>query len=110
MKPEEVFTSSSSFIQQDVYLLDDLNTDILARKNTLTNSLEYFLRTHAMEQLITEPTRITNTSETAIDLMYSSYPERVTQSAVLPYKISYHNVIFCTRNLPKYQHTINITM
>ena len=100
-KLEEVFINSPSFIQQEVYILGDLNTDILAKNNILKSALENFLRIHAMKQLITEPTRITDTSETAIDLICTSNPEQITQLGMLPCKISDHNIIFCTRKLSK---------
>ena len=44
-----------------------------------------------MSQMIDEPTRITDTSETAIHLILSD-PDKVTQCGVLPCKISNHNV------------------
>ena len=56
-----------------------------------------------MKQVITEPTRITDTSETAIDLICTSDVENISQSGVLPCKLSDHNVIFCTRKLTKCQ-------
>ena len=54
-------------------------------------------------RLITGPTRITDTSETAIDLICTSDVENISQSGVLPCKLSDHNVIFCTRKLLKCQ-------
>ena len=56
-----------------------------------------------MKQLIVDPTRVTETSSTVIDLICTSDPDRVMQSGVLPCKMSDHNVIFCTRKLSRGQ-------
>ena len=61
------------------------------------------LRIFDLKQIITGPTRITDTSETAIDLICKSGDENISQSCVLPCKLSGHNVIFCTRKLTKCQ-------
>ena len=61
------------------------------------------MRIFDLKQIITEPTRITDTSETAIDLICTSDVVNVSQSGVLPCKLSDHNVIFCTRKLKKCQ-------
>lgn len=97
-----VFINSPSFNRQEVYILGDLNTDILAKNNVLKSALENFLRIHGMKQLITEPTRITDTSETAIDLICTLDPERITQLGMLPCKISDHNIISVQGNFQKF--------
>ena len=97
---EDTFTNSASFIQQEAYILGDFNTDFLVKKNnSLLNSLKNFLRIFDLSQLIEEP--ITNVSQTATDLILTSDSNNVTQSGVLPCKISGHNVIFCTRKVSK---------
>ena len=56
-----------------------------------------------MSQLIKDITRLTNSSQTAIDLIIASDPDKVSQSGILPCKISDHNIIYCTRKMKKYQ-------
>ena len=102
-KLEEVLSSCTNFVKQECYILGDFNTDVLAERNALKNDFENFLRIFDLKQVITEPTRITDTSETAIDLICTSDVENISQSGVLPCKLSDHNVIFCTRKLMKCQ-------
>ena len=94
--------NSPIFVQQESYILGYFNTDILAKKNSLKLSLGNFQKSFDLSQLKEKTICITNTSATAIDLVFTSEPEKVTQSGVLPCKISDHNVIFWTRKVTKY--------
>ena len=100
---EDVLLNSPHYNQQETFFLGDFNTDILAKRNNLNSALKGFLSVFDMCQLIDEPTRTTTTSKTAIDLIVTSDKEKVSQSGVLPYCISDHNVIYCTRKVKKYQ-------
>ena len=71
-KLEDVLSSCTNFFKQECYILGDFNTDVLAEKNVLKNDFENFMRIFDLKQIITEPTRITDTSETAIDLICTS--------------------------------------
>ena len=98
-KLEEVLSSCTNFVKQECYILGDFNTDVLAERNVLKNDFENFLRIFDLKQVITEPTRITDTSETAIDLICTSDVENISQSGVLPCKLSDHNVIFLYKEI-----------
>ncbi len=52
-------------------------------------------------QLILGPTRITSSSETQIDLIFSNKPERITKSIHLLTGLSDHNLILVVRKLTK---------
>ena len=45
----EVFINSPSFFQQEVYILGDLNTDILAKKSVLKSAMENFFKNACYE-------------------------------------------------------------
>ena len=107
-KLEEVLSSCTNLFRQECYILGDFNTDILAEKSVLKKDFENFLRIFDLKQIITEPTRVTDTSETAIDLICTSDVANVSQSGVLPWKLSDHNVIFCTRKLKKCPFVIDV--
>ena len=98
-KLEEVLSSCTNFVKQECYILGDFNTDVLAERNVLKNDFENFLRIFDLKQVITEPTRITDTSETAIDLICTYDVENISQSGVLPCKLSDHNVIFLYKEI-----------
>ena len=63
-KLEDVLSSCTTFVKQECYILGDFNTDVLAEKNVLKNDFENFMIIFDLKQIITEPTRITDTSET----------------------------------------------
>ena len=43
-----------------------------------------------MQNMVLEPTRITEHSRTLIDLILTNYPERISECGVLPSEISDH--------------------
>ena len=49
---------------------------------------------YQLSQLIQEPTRVTHTTNSAIDLLFTSQPELITESGVLPIVISDHYLIY----------------
>ncbi len=63
----------------------------------LKNITDYFNLT----QLIEQPTRITNRSETKIDLLFTNRPERITKTYNLVTGLSDHNIILFSRKLKK---------
>ena len=82
---QDVFRQFESLVdkvdseQKDFYLLGDLNCNMLDGSNnhkssTLTNILDIY----GLSQLISEPTRITPTSRTLIDLCITSLPEKIS--------------------------------
>ena len=69
--------------------------------NILVNALRNFERVFGFKQLITEPTRVCNNSESAIDLILVTDHEKVCQSGVLTVGISDHLITYCTRKVNK---------
>ena len=67
-----------------------------------SNEKKLFESIH-LTQLITEPTRVTDTTSTLLDLIFVSHPNRITKSGVLPDCFSDHCVIYCVWkiNLPR---------
>ena len=72
-------------------LLGDFNTHVLvpSSNNILVNALRNFERVFGFKQLITEPTRVCNNGESAIDLILVTYHEKVCQSGVLSVNLLY---------------------
>ncbi len=68
--------------------MGDFNVDISQESSKVTK-LSTITESFQLEQLIEEPTRITKTSETIIDHVYVSCPERIS-SKVLPVTLSDH--------------------
>ena len=52
-----------------------------------------------MYLIIREPTRVTETTSTIIDHVYTSHPDNIIESFVLPYSISDHFPVCFTRKI-----------
>ena len=52
-----------------------------------------------LQQLITEPTRVTPTSSTLIDVIYTNFPDKMACSGVCHVSISDHSMVFAYRKL-----------
>ncbi|PFX25902.1 hypothetical protein AWC38_SpisGene9434 [Stylophora pistillata] len=65
----------------------------LARRDK--QELLNFSRAYNFTQLIKEPTRITDTSRTMIDLLFANNEHRIVKSGVVPVPLSDHFLVFC---------------
>ena len=78
----------------EVILLGDFNVDCQLR-STAKSRLQTLARAFSFEQLVTSATRITQSSKSTIDLIFSSNIHRVVASGVYSLDISDHSLIFC---------------
>ncbi|XP_062610974.1 uncharacterized protein LOC134272825, partial [Saccostrea cucullata] len=79
---------------QEIILTGDFNVDLLKDPpQSWTSALEEF----GLTQLITIPTRITNTSCTLIDHFYTTQPDNICEIQVPPIAISDHYPVCATR-------------
>ena len=82
----------------ELYLLGDINSDVSSESpdcNT-TNFLN-ICNIFNLSQVISEPTRITNTSKSLIDLCFTNFPDKVRVSGVHSLGISDHSLIYMIR-------------
>ena len=76
--------------------MGDFNVNVLAtKKDPLRQQLIRFGNLHYLEQLIKTPTRITEKSATAIDLLFVNNYHRIIDSGVLDPSLSDHSLIYC---------------
>ena len=54
---------------------------------------------YGLQQLVTEPTRITPTSTTLVDVVYTNCPDKVVCSGVRHVSISDHSIVLAYREL-----------
>ncbi len=68
-----------------------------------TRKLQFFSSLYQFDQLIDEPTRITGTSATLIDLILTNKEENISKSGVIHLGLSDHSMIFAIRKhcIPK---------
>ena len=86
----DLFLYYESFLEKldslglEYYLLGDFNCNLSSAQYDLnTRRLCEISDLFGLQQLITEPTRITESSSTLIDLIYTNYVDRVACSGVL---------------------------
>ncbi|CAL4126382.1 unnamed protein product, partial [Meganyctiphanes norvegica] len=72
----------------------DFNYCLLKKK---TNNFSQILTTNGFTQLINKPTRVTSTTESLIDHIYTNNKDKISQSGVIESGISDHFITFCTR-------------
>ena len=85
-------TINSLNCPMEVIFLGDFNWNWLPRFSSNEKQLFDSLN---LTQLITEPTRVTETTSTLLDLIFVSHPERIANSGVLSDCFSDHSGVFC---------------
>ena len=84
----------------EYYLFGDLNCNLASfQYDSNTRRLCEITDLFGLQQLITEPTCITETSSTLIDLIFTNYADRVVCSGVSQIGISDHSLIYVYRKL-----------
>lgn len=82
---------------KEIILLGDFNKDLL--NSNMHREWLILTESLGLSQLITEPTRVTNSSSTLIDHVYSTQEENLAQVHVSRIGISDHFAILCNRKL-----------
>ncbi len=86
----------------EMYLIGHFNCNMLNKSN-LSQRMCEMADEYQLTQHINEHTRITNNSTTCIDLVYSSHPEKISQSGVVTIRFSDNDMPFVVRKstMPK---------
>ena len=87
-------------------LTGDVNIDMLSPPHYLTKRHQTILNVFGLTQVVTHPTRITKTTKTLIDHLITNYPQKVTDTGIVPCSIiSDHDAIYACINvrLPRFQ-------
>ena len=90
--------------------MGDLNCDLQSKGNVNLIALLNITDIYGLEQLINEPTRITPTTSTLIDLIFTNRPENVYWSGVSHIAISDHSLVYAYRkiSIPTFSKGINL--
>ena len=80
-------------IQAEFLVLGDFNCNMLQRLPQTTN-LKSILVQHQLSQLIKDPTRISETSTSLLDLIATTHPEKIHDSGVCHLSISDHSLVY----------------
>ena len=78
--------------------MGDLNVDFLDKDSKRKSSrlLRNFAISSSLSQLINAPTRVTDQSQTMIDLIFVNNEHRIIDSGVIPMPLSDHFLVYCT--------------
>ena len=71
------------------------------KKKTERKNIEDITNKCNLTQLIQGPTRVTNSSQTQIDLIFTNRPERITASFNMLTGLSDHNITLMVRKLTR---------
>ena len=84
--------------EKEFVILGDLNCDLSSRPlNQQSENLLQMINLYQLYQLIKEPTRITLTSKTLIDLVITNKPGNYLRSGVIHSRISDHSMVYACR-------------
>ncbi len=94
---------------KELILVGDLNCDVKTlAPDPQTYKLQTLSSLYQLTQVINEPTRITETTSTLIDLIFTNKPEYISSAGVIHLSISDHSLVYVVRKfeLPQSRPTI----
>ena len=83
--------------ETEVILLGDFNVDYAKKQNNkMRRKLLDFTRSVHLSQLIAESTRVTEISQSAIDLIFVDNHHGIENSGMIPLSLIDHSLVYCT--------------
>ena len=101
-KLSTAISKTSCFDNQEVYILGDLNINLINNQKHTPNGIkryQEFCSLHGLKQLITSPTSVTDNSSSLLDHVLTNSTDRISQSGVVYTDLSDHQLIYCTRKV-----------
>ena len=101
-KLSTTISKTSCFDNQEVYILGDLNINLINNQKHTPNGIKQYQEfgsLKGLKQLITSPTRVTENSSSLLDHVLTNFTDRVSQSGVVDTGFSDHQLIYCTRKV-----------
>ena len=92
---------SALSLNHDVYVMGDLNCNLLNPQDNGSQAVTYFCSIFNLTQVIKQPTRITVSSETLIDVILASNTSLIREAKVVPAPFSGHDLVFISLGLKK---------
>ena len=104
----EIFLSKCDAESKELIVIGDINCNMIkSPKDSSTKKLIFLSALYNLEQLIKEPTRVTSTSSSLIDLVFTNQPNNISNSGVIDLGLSDHSLIYAVKKvtMPKYRQT-----
>ena len=105
----ETFSNIERLIQlvdnenKEVYMLGDLNCNLLDSNLSNVKMLQEIMQLYQLTQIIDDPTRVTKSTKSILDVCITSSRDKIIQSGVVHLGISDHSLIHATRKI-KFRH------
>ena len=93
---------------KEVILMGDFNVNY--NSHSCNEEFKSIITANGFKQIINEPTRVTDTTSSVIDLVFANCPVNITQAHVIISSLSDHNMIGAVRKINNFKHpshTIN---
>ena len=88
-------------MNKPIYILGDLNCNLLNSSDPASQALVNFCTSFNLSQMITQPTRVTESSATLIDVILTSHENLIIDTKVMPSSISDHDLIYAVLKLKR---------
>ena len=85
----------------ETIVLGDVNICFSQKNSPIYKEYSALLKLFSLDQIITEPTRITPTSSSVLDHILCNNKDKISQSGTISVGLSDHLLTFCTRKLCK---------
>ena len=92
---------SALYLNKDIYILGDLNCNVLNKLDPGSRMLLNFCSAFNLTQVINQPMKITELSETLIDVILVSNTKAILEAGVMPVSISDHDLVYVVLCLKK---------
>ena len=92
---------TASPVNKPVYILGDLNCNLLNSESPDSRALTDFCRSFNLTQMINSPTHVTEETESPIDVIITSTPKQIKTTEVMHCSVSDHDLIYATLELNK---------
>lgn len=88
-------------MNKPIYILGDLNCNLLNSSDPASQALVNFCTSFNLSQMITQPTRVTESSATLIDVILTSHENLIIDTKVMPSSISDRDLIYAVLKLKR---------
>ena len=83
----------------ELCLAGDLNHNYVFDESLSTNPIHYIENLYMLKQIVTEPTRVTMTSSTLLDVILTSIPDKHVMTGIAKICLSDHYLVFTCLNV-----------
>ena len=97
-----------NLLQNGRFLLkENQSYKLKSSSSVLVNKYKEFCQKFSLTEIIKEPTRITCSTSTLCDHIFTNSAEKASQKGVIDVGISDHQLIYCTRKIKRIKHNVH---